>query len=40
VKGKKYFECGKNYGVFVKPERCEVGDFPVLDLGDEDMEEL
>ncbi|KAF2789586.1 hypothetical protein K505DRAFT_312868 [Melanomma pulvis-pyrius CBS 109.77] len=40
VKGKKYFECGKNYGVFVKPERCEAGDFPPLDLGDEDMEEL
>ncbi|KAF2711004.1 tubulin-specific chaperone-like protein B [Pleomassaria siparia CBS 279.74] len=40
VKGNKYFECDSNHGVFVKPERCEVGDFPVLDLGDEDMEEL
>lgn len=40
VKGKRYFECGKNYGVFVRPERCEVGDFPALDMGDEDMEEL
>ncbi|KAF2129102.1 hypothetical protein P153DRAFT_367376 [Dothidotthia symphoricarpi CBS 119687] len=40
VKGKKYFECGTNYGVFVRPERCEAGDFPALDMGDEDMEEL
>lgn len=40
VNGKPYFECGKNYGVFVRPERCEVGDFPPLDLGDEDLEEL
>jgi tubulin-folding cofactor B len=40
VKGKRYFECGNNCGVFVRPERCEAGDFPVLDLGDEDMEEL
>ncbi|KAH7117927.1 CAP Gly-rich domain-containing protein [Dendryphion nanum] len=40
VKGKKYFECGTNYGVFVRPERCEAGDFPALDLGDEDLEEL
>ncbi|KAF2180254.1 hypothetical protein K469DRAFT_673080 [Zopfia rhizophila CBS 207.26] len=40
VKGKKYFECGKSHGVFVRPERCEAGDFPPLDMGDEDMEEL
>jgi tubulin-specific chaperone B len=40
VKGKKYFDCGNNYGVFVRPERCEVGNFPPLDLGDEDMEEM
>ncbi|KAH7393061.1 CAP Gly-rich domain-containing protein [Pyrenochaeta sp. MPI-SDFR-AT-0127] len=40
VKGKRYFECGNNYGVFVRPERCEAGDFPPLDMGDEDMEEL
>ncbi|KAF2118982.1 CAP Gly-rich domain-containing protein [Lophiotrema nucula] len=40
VKGKKYFECANNSGVFVRPERCEAGDFPPLDLGDEDMEEL
>ncbi|CAO2648496.1 Nn.00g077630.m01.CDS01 [Neocucurbitaria sp. VM-36] len=40
VKGKRYFECGNNYGVFVRPERCEAGDFPPLDMGDEDLEEL
>ncbi|KAI8943591.1 hypothetical protein NX059_001583 [Plenodomus lindquistii] len=40
VKGKRYFQCDNNCGVFVRPERCEAGDFPVLDLGDEDMEEL
>lgn len=40
VKGKRYFECGHNCGVFVRPERCEAGDFPVLDMDDEDLEEL
>jgi tubulin-folding cofactor B len=40
VKGKRYFECGNNCGVFVRPERCEAGDFPPLDMGDEDLEEM
>ncbi|KAL5118824.1 hypothetical protein ACEQ8H_003327 [Pleosporales sp. CAS-2024a] len=40
VKGKRYFECGNNRGVFVRPERCEAGNFPALDLDNEDMEEL
>ncbi|KAJ4289709.1 hypothetical protein N0V90_011038 [Kalmusia sp. IMI 367209] len=40
VKGKRYFDCSNNYGVFLRPERCEAGDFPPLDLGDEDLEEL
>ncbi|KAF2633523.1 hypothetical protein BU25DRAFT_380985 [Macroventuria anomochaeta] len=40
VKGKRYFECGNNCGVFVRPERCEAGDFPVLNEFDEDLEEL
>ena len=39
VKGKRYFECKANCGVFVRAERVEVGDFPVLDeLADDDEE--
>jgi len=41
VKGKRYFECGKNCGAFVRPERCEAGNFPPLDdMGDDDLEEM
>lgn len=39
VKGTRYFSCAQNCGVFVRPERVEVGDFPPLGL-EEDMEEL
>jgi tubulin-specific chaperone B len=41
IKDKRYFTCTKNCGVFVRPERCEAGDWEVLGLeGDEDLEEL
>ena len=42
VNGEHYFQCEKNYGVFVRPERIEAGDFPemVLDEEDPDMEEI
>ena len=40
VRGKWYFECKANHGVFVRSERVEVGDFPVLDEFAEDDEEF
>lgn len=40
--GKRFFECGRNRGVFVRPDKVEVGEFGVLDVDvdDEDMEEI
>lgn len=31
VKGTRYFGCSANCGVFVRPERVEIGDFEVID---------
>jgi len=38
VQGERYFSCRHNYGVFVKPEKVKIGDFPVEELNLEDEE--
>ncbi|EPQ56159.1 hypothetical protein GLOTRDRAFT_137972 [Gloeophyllum trabeum ATCC 11539] len=38
VQGERYFTCRPNYGVFVRPEKVRVGDFPVEDINMEDEE--
>ena len=42
VGGQRFFAAGSNRGVFVRPERVEVGDFPVrsLEEDDDDLEEI
>lgn len=39
VGGQRYFECSNNMGVFVKPEKVEIGEFPPLGL-DDDLDDL
>lgn len=31
LSGKKYFECDDNFGIFVKPVKVKVGDYPKID---------
>ncbi|KAF2491830.1 hypothetical protein BU16DRAFT_585013 [Lophium mytilinum] len=38
VKGVRYFEAGKNKGAFVRPERCEPGEWEELGVEGEDEE--
>jgi tubulin-specific chaperone B len=44
VGGQRYFGCPDKKGIFVKPDKVEVGDFPPLDLedllADDAMEEI
>lgn len=39
-KGKKYFECGEHFGVFVRPNYIKVGDFPPVDEFNENEDEI
>jgi tubulin-folding cofactor B len=36
----EYFECGLKYGLFSRPTDLKVGDYPVVDLFDEENDEI
>ncbi|KAF9224173.1 hypothetical protein BS17DRAFT_802105 [Gyrodon lividus] len=38
VQGERYFTCPPNYGLFVRPDRVKVGDFPVEEINFDDEE--
>ena len=39
--GKKYFDCsGANFGVFVRPNELQQGDFPPIDDFDAELDEI
>lgn len=40
VKGEKYFVSKQNHGVFVRPDRVHIGDFPVEEINFDDDEEM
>lgn len=40
VGGKRYFQCEAQYGIFVRPERIQVGDWKELGLEEDDDEDL
>ncbi|GBG29696.1 Tubulin-folding cofactor B [Hondaea fermentalgiana] len=44
VKGKRFFEADEKHAAFVRPDKCEVGDFPELDplaeLSSDDEDEI
>ena len=40
VQGVRYFECKPNFGVFVRPDRVKVGDYPVEEINFDDDEEM
>eukprot|EP01016_Furgasonia_blochmanni_P055210 TRINITY_DN919_c0_g1_i4.p1 TRINITY_DN919_c0_g1~~TRINITY_DN919_c0_g1_i4.p1 ORF type:complete len:190 (+),score=52.59 TRINITY_DN919_c0_g1_i4:511-1080(+) len=38
IKGTKYFDCPEKYGLIVRPDKIEVGDFPEIDLLDDEIQ--
>ena len=40
AKGKQYFEVGPSFGIFVRPNECQVGDYPPIDDFDAELDEI